>query len=82
MTLTELLAELYGATFDNAQQSQLIQILTCCALELDSRHPSQVRAVSDRLMTALENSSDREILTAIMAAAIRLRLPDPVILIP
>lgn len=80
MALSDFLAQLYGPHLENAQQSQLLEALCCCAIELDGRHSVERFGESgDLICQALEQASDQEILTAIMAVAGRLRCPKTTI---
>lgn len=80
MALSDFLAQLYGPHLENAQQSQLLEVLCCCAIEIDSRHSVERLGTSgDLVCAALENASDEEILTAVLAVAGRLRCPKTTI---
>ncbi len=79
-SLSDFLAQLYGPHLENARQSQLLEILCCCSIEIDSRHAvERFGDNGDLICAALENSSDQEVLTAIIAVAGRLRCPKSTI---
>ncbi|MGI0493416.1 hypothetical protein ACN4EG_16665 [Alkalinema pantanalense CENA528] len=80
MALADFLAQLYGPHLENAQQSQLLEVLCCCSIEIDSRHSvERLGTNGDLVCAALENASDEEILTAVLAVAGRLRCPKTTI---
>ena len=70
---------LYGASLEKATRQQLGELLCHCAIEFDSRHSVRDGGKDTEILAdGLIESSDEALLTVLIAAAIKLRVPNSV----